>query len=328
MTPTRTRTAAAALGTALLTALALSSCTSGTDAAGAEDSAGGSLEQLVFINPAPAVAAWQGAEKCFVEAAEAAGIDAQVYGTPGANTSTSDQLRFIEQAVAGGADGILGTSFTNDSAVEAAFQAARDKGVLIGTMASGDATQARNFDVGIDIEQFGRDVADEIASRPGQHEVAILVAGLTGTPKIFADAFTEQAATHDNVSEPRLVTDDGNVTKDADVVSGLLTAHPETTDIVAVNPGSTTGVATAIRERDRVGEVVLTGNGIADPAPAALEDGTAAAFYIQKKCDLGRLAVESMIALSDGEEVARNVPIDTGFATVEDYQDLDLAVWN
>jgi hypothetical protein len=35
-----------------------------------------------------------------------------------------------------------------------------------------------------------------------------------------------------------------------------------------------------------------------------------------------------MIALSKGEDVPRNVPIDTDFATEDTYRDFDLAVWS
>lgn len=271
---------------------------------------------------------WQIAERCFVEEARTEGIATDTFGSPGANAATADQLRYIEQAVAGGADGIMSTSFTNGDAVEAAFQAARDKGIYVGTMASGDTTEARNFDVGIDIVQFGKDMADQVASQSGTRRVAIVVQSLTGTPKEFTDAFTDQARKHDNLELVQTVTDDGVVTKDAELVSGLLSAHPDITDIVSAQGGSTAGITTAIRERGKQGEVMLTGNSIADPAPASLEDGSAYAFYIQKKCDLGRLAVQNMVALSKGENVARNIPIETGFVTVKNYKELDLEVWN
>lgn len=304
----------------------LAAC-SGSDS---PDQAGDSnkLQRLVFINPAPAQPAWKGAEACFLDAAKKAGIDAKVYGTPGASTSTADQLRFIEQAVSEGADGILGTSFTGDTALEAAFQSARDKDVLVGTMASGDATKARNFDIGIDIVKFGQDMADQVALRPGEHRVAIVLPGLTGTPKIFQESFAAQAKTHDNVEIAQAVSDDGNVTKDADLVNSLLTANPDITDVVAVNPGSTAGIVTAIAERNKIGEVFMLGNGLADPAPAALENGTAAAFYVQKKCDLGKVAVEKMVALSQGKDVPRNVAVATVFATQDNVKSLDPKVWN
>lgn len=285
------------------------------------------IDHLVFISPAPSVLSWQIAARCFVEAAEAAGIETDVWGTPGANTATADQLRFIEQAVAEGADGIVGTSFTSDTAVEAAFQSARDAGILVATMASGSATEARNFDVGIDITKFGEDTVDEIASNDGQHKVALLVAGLTGTPKQFIDAFEARAAETDNVEVIQVVTDDGVVTKDADLINALLTAQPDVTDIVAVNPGSTAGVVTAIRERGKAGEVSFYGNSISDPAPASLEEGTATAFYVQKRCDLGTLAVEKMIALAAGDDVPRNIAVETKFVTVDDYAKLDRETW-
>lgn len=295
----------------------------------APDSAADSeFTTITFINPAPAQDSWKGIEKCFVEAAEAAGITTKVVGSPGANTQTSDQLRFIEQAVAEGADGIAGTSFTSDTGLEAAYQTAQDRGIVIATMLSGDATQARNFDVGVDIVKFGQDMADQVASRAGGHKVAILLPGLSGTPKIFSDAFQERAASYDNVDIIQTLSDDGVVTDDADLVGGLLTAHPDVTDIVTVNPGSSSGVATAIRERGKIGQVFLTGNSIAEPAASALDDGTAAAFYVQRKCDVGRLLVENMIAAHNGDDVARNVPIETKFVTKENYRELDLTEWS
>lgn len=283
----------------------------------------GKLKTIEFINPAPAQEAWQVTAKCFTDEAKVKGLTAKVVGTPGVNTNGSAELEFIQQATAANVGGIAATSYANGASLEPAFAAARAKGILIATMESGDATQARNFDVGLDIPKFGRDVADEIAARPGKHNVAILDPGLTGTPLIFNIAFKAEAAKKSNVTVTQIISDDGIVTKDAGLVGSLLTAHPDVTDIVAVNPGSTAGVVTAIREHGKIGKVFLTGNSKADPAKAALDSGAASAFYVQKQCDLGTLAVDNMVLASMGKTVARNIPVETSFATKANFASFD-----
>jgi len=290
---------------------------------GTSSAAGGrALEKVWFINPAPAQEHWQIAQKCFENEATKKGLQARSVGVPSSGTSAAAQLELIQQAVAAGADGIAGTSFAGAEALEPAFAAAKEKGVLVATMESGDATKARTFDVGLDIVKFAKDMVDQVASRPGKHRAAILAPGLSGTPKIFADAARAQAKAHDNVEITELISDDGAVAKDADLMSNLLTAHPMTTDILAVNPGSTAGVVTAIRERGRIGEVFLTGNGLADPAREALTSGAAAALYVQQICDVGTLAVDTMVAASKGEKVDRVIPVKTDFATKKNIDSL------
>ena len=337
--PVRRRAVVAAASAVCLSALVAcssssggSSSTSGASGAGGSSSNGGAsspstvtaatgktLKTVEFINPAPAQQAWQVTAKCFADEAKRKGLQAKVGGTPGVNASNSALLEFIQQATAANVGGIAATSFTDAASLESAYATAKSKGIIIATMESGDATQARNFDVGLDIPKFGRDMADEIASRPGQHNVAILIQVLTGTPKIFNDAFKAEAATKSNVKLVQIVTDGGTVTNDADLIGSLLTAHPSVTDIVTPNPGSTAGVVTAIKEHDRLGKTFLVGNSKADPAKAALDSGAAAAFYVQKQCELGTLAIDNMILVSQGKTVPRNIPVQTSFATKANF---------
>jgi erythritol transport system substrate-binding protein len=300
------------------TVAALTGCTAPSSTA-PKSTTSHKLTSVEFINPAPAQPAWQVTAKCFTAEAAKKGLKSKVVGIPGNDTDSSAEIGFIEQATADGEGGIAATSYANTASLEPAFEAAHKKGIIVATMESGDATAARTFDVGLDIPKFGRDMADQVASRPGNHIVAIVDPGLTGTPKIFNDAFESEIKGKSNITVLQIINDNGAVTTDADLVGSLLVAHPNVTDIVAVNPGSTAGIVTAIQEHNLVGKVFLTGNSKAAPAQAALDSGAAAAFYVQKQCDLGTFAVDNIVLASEGKKVPRDIPVSTSFATKKNF---------
>jgi ABC-type sugar transport system substrate-binding protein len=285
------------------------------DAAASTVPAASKVKSVEMISPNAGQASWQVIAKCFTAEANRLGIQAKVVGAPGVSTSTPDNLNYLQQAVADGIGGVALATFSDPAALEPAIASARKHGVAIATMESGTASAARSFDVGLDITHYGLAVADEVASLPGVKKVGILVPGLAGTPVQFDNAFKQAIRGTPSVSLVSVVSDNGQVTDDADLVGNLLTAHPDINVIVAVNPGSTAGVVTAISEHNDVGKASLIGNGIASPAPQALKSGAAAAFYVQNVCSVGRLAVDDLVAAGKGQSVSKDIGVPSSFAT-------------
>jgi ribose transport system substrate-binding protein len=320
-----------AVGVSAALAIALAACGSSSDGSASTSSAANpataaaatsvsrAAKSLEMISPNAGQASWQSIAKCFAAEAKRLGVPAKIVGAPGLSTSTSDNLNYLQQAVADGVGGVALGTFSDAAALEPAIAAARKRGVAIATMESGDASAARSFDVGLDITTYGIAVAHEVASLPGTKNVGILVPGLAGTPVQFDDAFKQTIGGTPSVKLVSVVSDNGEVTDDADLVGNLLTAHPNVNVIVAVNPGSTPGVVTAISEHNDAGKVRLIGNGIANPAPQALKSGTAAAFYVQNVCSVGKVAVDDMVAAGKGDSVPKDIGVPSSFATKSNY---------
>lgn len=319
--------AALAVGCVALAACSSSGATAVGSSAGSVPAESGSpappLKSIEMINPAPGTAAWDAVSSCFMAEAKKRGVSAKVVGTPGDNFNTAKALDFISQAQAAGVSGIAVNTAGGASTFEPALAAAKRKGMLVATMESGDATAARNFDVGIDIPTYARKVAALIASMPGQKNVAILTIALTGTPKIFSDTLAKAITADHSVKIVTTVPDNGDVTKDADLTGNILTAHPQTNVIVAVNVGTTAGVVTALKEHNAVGKTALVGLTLEDPAKAGLRSGAVAAVYVQHICDVGTLTVDKFIAAAQGKTVPPDIPVQTAFATKANYTTFD-----
>ncbi len=95
----------------------------------------------------------------------------------------------------------------------------------------------------------------------------------------------------------------------ADVVSTLLTAHPEVNMIWAANEGGTVGAVTAVRGAGKAGQVVVFGTDMSVQIADFLlsDENVLQAVTGQKPFDIGVGAVEAAVKSLRGEEVDPNV---------------------
>ncbi len=316
----RARVAGAGLAATALVALA--AC--GNGSADADASGEGGLGEITWVNPAPGVEAWQNVETCLREAADEAGVEVKVVGASGGSQDARATQRLVEQAIASGTDAISVLTAGGEAILTSTLQEAKDQGIYVATMESGSTTELRNFDVGLDIPRFAEDVAAEIAKQDGPKKVGVLSVGLTGTPKLFNDTLEEALADVEGAEIVDVVTDNGDVTKDADLVGDMLTAHPDIDYVVTNAPGMMAGVETALREKGVIGDVSAFALSFDDSTKAALESGAARGVYVQRLCDVGTLTVETFVALAAGEDVPKDVPVEAEFATKDTYESYDV----
>ena len=295
---------------------------SGTAAAGKS-----SLKLIEMINPAPGAAGWQIIAKCFSDEAKKEGIPAKVVGASGTNFDVPATLDLFQQAVADGANAIAINTSGGAPTFEPVIQQARSKGVLVSTMTSGDATAARNFDIGLDIVSFADMVAKRIQDRKGHQNVGILTINLTGTSKIFLDEVQKDLAKDSNVTFVATVADNGDATQDVNLVGDMLTAHPDINYVITDNVGQVAGVATAIREHNLIGKTFTVGNSLDPNTEAALDSGIADAILVQKRCDIGRDTVDNYVALAEGKSVPKSIPTQMMWATKSSWHGIDQTEW-
>jgi ABC-type sugar transport system substrate-binding protein len=299
---------------------ACSSPGSGADATGSADT-------IVLINPAPGSPAWQSIADCFESEAEAKGVTADVVGTSGTAYDVAATVELLQQQVALGVGAIAVNHSGGADTLAPIIKQARDAGIFIGSLESGAAIVDRNFDAGIDIPAYARLVAERISAMPGEKKVGLLSISETGTSKIFNDELASALADDSSVEIVQTVLDNGDPTKDADLVNGMLSAHPEITVIVTNNPGQIAGVSTAIKEQSLVGKTTAIGISLDESTQAALDDGTADAIAVQNLCQVGIDTVDAFVALQNGEEVTGDFPVDLKWVEKSDWRDLDTSVW-
>lgn len=286
-----------------------------------------SLKLIEMINPAPGADGWKMIATCFADEAKKQGITAKVVGASGTNFDVPATLDLFQQAIANGVNAIAINTSGGAPTFEPVVEQARSQGILVSTMTSGDATAARNFDIGLDIVNFADMVSKRIQHRHGHQNVGILTINLTGTSKIFLDRVQKNLAKDTNVTFVATVADNGDATKDVDLVGDMLTAHPEINYVITDNVGQVAGVATAIREHGLVGKTVTVGNSLDASTEAALDDGTADAILIQHRCDIGRKTVDNYVALAEGKSVPKSIPTQMKWATKSSWRDVDQSEW-
>ncbi|MFK7760158.1 MAG: substrate-binding domain-containing protein [Phycisphaerales bacterium] len=113
------------------------------------------------------------------------------------------QAQYVEQLVAGGADGIA-ISCTDANLLTGALQAAVDKGVIVVTFDSDAPASGRMAYYGVDDKEAGKEVMRQLATQMGNEGK---VAVLTGNPaatnlQARVDGVVEQAAKYAGIEDP------------------------------------------------------------------------------------------------------------------------------
>jgi ribose transport system substrate-binding protein len=175
-------------------------------------------------------AARTGAMAAGVELSKELGIEVVVdWRTPN-NEDAQQQAQFIEQLVAGGADGIA-VSCSDAKVLTAAINAAVDKGVQVVTFDS-DAPDSKRFAYyGIDDVAAGRQVGVELAKVMGDKGVVAILAGNQNAPNLQARVrgVREELAKHKGIKIKDTYYHAETAPEAAKTVQQVQNANPEIT---------------------------------------------------------------------------------------------------
>ena len=269
-----------------------------------------------FANPLPAYPVFQEADRCFNKAIADAGVKGLTSGPTGLQVDNQFVLDRLSQYIATGANGLILVPFDGPM-YEPILKEAKAQGIFVATLNTGDTTTTQDVELGTDYAHQGKVVAENIAKRPGQQNVVILGNQPTGVHRVFVDGF---AAALKDIPNVKLVAegyDQGDPSQDADVISRLITAHPETNVVLSWQGTAVPGIVTAIKEKGLVGKVVGVVNDVTPEVIAGLKEGTLYGTSKQNFCGMAKGAVESIIALSKGERVPKTIDTGITFVTLD-----------
>lgn len=269
-----------------------------------------------FANPLPAYPAWAEADKCFNEAAAAAGVNGMTSGPTGLQIDNQFVLDRISQYIATGVNGLILVPIDGPM-YEPLMKEAQSKGIWVVTLNTGDTTTIQDALLGTDYGNLGKAVADNIAKRSGDQNVIILGNQPSGVHRVFVNGFLGGAAAHPNVKLVVEGYDQADPAQTTDVVSRLLTAHPEANIVLSWEGTAVAGISTAIKERGLVGKVFGVVNDLTPEAVAGLNDGTLYGTTKQNFCGMAKGAVDTIISLSKGETVEKNFDTGVTFVTLD-----------
>lgn len=312
----------------LVLAVALAASVAGLSGCGSSGSSSGSstsgsddkkIENIFFANPLPAYPDFATADACFKAALEEQGIEGTSQGPTGLQVQDQFVLDRISQATTSGRyDGLILTPI-DAAKYEPFVQRAKDAGMRVVTLQANAPTEGQDFSVGTDLAAYGKNVAEEIGKMPGEQKVGIITDAAGGIGKTIVDEFN--ANLPDDVEVVTTGYDAADAAKTADVAGQMITAHPEMNVIFTWEGTGVSGVITGIKEKDAVGKVVGVVNDMSEQAIEGIRDGVIYGTSRQHFCDMGRLAVEGMVSLGEGETVEKKFDTGTTFVTAENLDD-------
>jgi ABC-type sugar transport system substrate-binding protein len=280
-------------------------------AAGASAATGG-VKSIFFANPLPAYPDWGLADKCFNDEIAKLGIKGVTQGPTGLQINDQFVLDRISQAIAQDYDGLMAVPIT-PPAYDSLFERAKKDGMYIATLNTGDATKLQDFTVGTDYPTQGAQVAANIAKRPGQQNVGIITNQAGGIGDTIINAFNKDLPS--NVTVVATAFDNADPTKTADVAAQMLTAHPEINIIFSWEGTAVAGITTAIKEKNKVGQVFGVVNDLTPQVVDGIREGTIYGTSQQHFCEMARQSVDKLVQVSKGGQVPAATDTGTTFVT-------------
>jgi ribose transport system substrate-binding protein len=269
-----------------------------------------------FANPLPAYPVWAQADKCFNEEVAKVGVKGLTSGPTGLQIDNQFVLDRISQYIATGANGIILVPIDGPM-YEPLMKDAKAKKIWVVTLNTGDTTTTQDVQLGTDYHNQGKVVAENIAKRQGDQNVIILGNQPTGVHRVFVDGFKAALAEHPNVKLIAEGYDQADPAQTTDVVSRLLTGHPEVNVVLSWEGTAVAGITTAIKEKGLVGKVVGVVNDLTPEVIAGLKDGTLYGTSKQNFCGMAKGAVDTIVALAAGKTVSKNIDTGITFVTLE-----------
>jgi len=239
------------------------------------------------------------------KAAEEYGVNAYVTGPTDADPA--QQVKIIEDLIAKDVDAIV--VVPNDAnALKQVLKKAQEKGILVLTTES-PGQEGADWDLEmIDNAKFAYEAVDAAAAAiGGKGEFAMFVGGLS-VPLHNTWADYVLSYTKEKYPEMVQVTDRIPCGEDADLshtkTLELLKAYPDLKAIIGWGSLGPIGAAEALREKDLVGKVSITGTVVPSQAAQYLEDGSITEGILWNPADSGYASVYAAKYLLDGNDVA------------------------
>jgi ribose transport system substrate-binding protein len=269
------------------------------------------LHKIVFVNPLKVYPSFSVVNSCLKKEATKLGYQSSTVGTPGSAVNNSGTINLIDQQIANGVDGML--VFPTDNALfTPVFKQARAKGIYVIALESGDPSTGEQSRVGTNAFHMGEIVADGVGATDPNAHVAILSVSPTLTEHVMDTAgfAAEARKKFPNMKIDAHLYDSGDSTKDVDLISNALTAHPDLTVIYSIVGTGEPAAITAVKEHGLVGKVKIVSLDLTAEHKADIKAGKILGVGEQGWCEMGTEAVILMRKLSEGKKVPAS--FDTG----------------
>lgn len=275
----------------------------GAEEATAAPDADGDQPRVAFIPQIVGIPYYDGFEEGALRAAEEFGVDFTQSGP--ANAEAPEQLRIFEGFVTQGYDAVA-VSPLDPTTLQSAISQAVESDVLVVTSDADAAESDRAFYVAqATDEALGHTLIDELVEQIGGAGQIGIVSGVANTPSLDAWVGFMQERIADEYPEVEVV---GGVrhAPDSEVAleeaQNLMTAFPEIEGLVGVPSTAVPGVAQAVQNAGRAGEVAVIGYGSPNTARPFVESGVMENTVLWNVEELGYLTVWAIDQQLQGNE--------------------------
>ena len=272
-----------------------------TDAATEAD--GVDEPQVAFIPQIVGIPYYDGFEEGAQRAAEEFGVD-YVQSGP-AQADPSEQLRILEGFITQGFDAIV-VSPLDPTTLDNAISEAVDAGILVAASDADAPGTDRAFYVAQATDQaLGYTLIDNLVEQIGGEGQIGIVSGVANTPSL--DAWVEFMQERIETTYPdvevvggvRHAPDSETALSEA---QSLMTAFPEIDGLVGVPSTAVPGVAQAVQNAGKAGEIAVIGYGSPNTARPFIESGVMETTVLWDVEQLGYLTVWAVDYILEGNE--------------------------
>lgn len=287
--------------------LLLTACSEvgGTGQISQAPSPGDEMTKVAFISQVEGIPYFSGFNDGATLAAEKLGITYKQAGP--ATADAAEQLRIFDSLVQQGFDAIA-ISPLDPTSMNSAIASARSKGIIVITSdADAPESERQLFVQQATDDGLGAAVMDEIVTAVGSEGKYGIVSGAPDT-----DTFTRwinaiekhQKETYPDmelVGGIRYTTSTEQALKEA---QNLMTANPDLKGLIAIPSTAIPGVAQAVKNAGKSGQIAVSGFGSPQTAAPFLKDRSMTSTVLWDVPKLGELTVWAMNELVNGRDIA------------------------
>jgi ribose transport system substrate-binding protein len=254
-------------------------------------------------------------------AADAAGVELVIFN---ANNDPAAQNSAIETYIQEGVDGFAVVAIDVNGIMPAVQQAA-DAGIPVVAIDAILPEEGPHLaQIGVDNAQAGADLGHvfvDWAAANGGAKVGVVGALNSFIQNVRLDGFTGAL---DGVEGITLAdTVDGQNVQDVALAAAenLMTANPDMTAIYATGEPALLGAVAAVESQGRQADVKVFGWDLTASAIAGIDAGYVEAVIQQNPAGMGGAAIETLVTLSGGGTVERNIAVPVTIVTKDNVDD-------
>ncbi|WP_072524194.1 sugar-binding protein [Clostridium sp. Marseille-P3244] len=284
-----------------------------TEQAGTEDSSKAKYN-YTFVSPLINHEYWMTVDEGIQAEAEATGVSVNTIGET--KVDVDAMTKYIDSAIASKVDGII-TMALSPSALGPAIDRAEDAGIPVILIDTDAPDSKREAYVGTSNYDAGKEAGEAMIEATGGNAKIGIIRGSesqeTDTDRIqgFEDAIAEEA----DMEIIDIQACDSDMLTATQKVQDMLRAYPEITAIFGSEGTGAVAAGKILVEQGREGEITVIGFDDTDECLDYIRQGVVYGTIAQKPNYMGKMAVDMLNQLNDGEELEETL-IDSGVTLV------------